>query len=159
VAAAAAATAAAAASAAAPQWPCPDNREALGAHTWHFLHAVAAYYPERPAAEDAAAARGLLEAVARLYPCLHCRAAFEADLRARPPRLASRADFAAWLCEHHNRVNAELGKPAFPCAPEALDARWRSGRPPRCGAAPQAVAAAAVAAVAAEVGGAEESLG
>jgi len=108
---------------------CPDAREALGLHSWHFLHSLAAYYPLRPDAEDARAARGVLEGVARLYPCAHCRAAFAADLAARPPRLGSRAELAAWLCEHHNLVNAALGKPLFPCDAASLDERWRTGRP------------------------------
>jgi hypothetical protein len=93
------------------------------------LHAVAAYYPEHPAAEDMAAARGLIAAIARLYPCTHCRAVFAADVAALPPHLASREAFSLWMCAQHNRVNASLGKEKFPCTLKSLDERWRTGRP------------------------------
>jgi mitochondrial FAD-linked sulfhydryl oxidase len=90
---------------------------------------VAAYYPEHPAAEDEAAGRGLIAAIARLYPCTHCRAAFAADVAAQPPHLGSREAFSLWMCSQHNRVNVSLGKETFPCTLKSLDERWRTGRP------------------------------
>ena len=94
------------------------------------LHTFAAYYPERPASEDVAAATGLVHALARLYPCTHCRAAFASAVEAAPLDASSRAAFAVWACEQHNAVNAALGKPRYPCDAAALDARWRSAVPP-----------------------------
>ena len=106
---------------------CPDNRETLGMHTWHFLHSVAAYYPIKANDEEKLAAVGLLFGVAQLYPCSHCRAAFAADMEAHPPTLDSRDEFSIWLCERHNSVNQSLGKPSFPCVASILNERWRSG--------------------------------
>jgi hypothetical protein len=93
------------------------------------LHTVAAYYPDHPTAEEKDAARGLVAAIARLYPCRHCRAAFQADIADLPPKLDSRAEFSLWMCKQHNRVNAALGKPSFPCDLSRLDERWRTGKP------------------------------
>jgi hypothetical protein len=98
------------------------------------LHAVAAYFPDAPADADAAAARALVAALARLYPCAHCRADFAADVAAHPVDARSRAAFAAWACAAHNRVNAKLGKRAADCSDAALNARWRAPRA-ECGAA------------------------
>lgn len=107
---------------------CPPAREELGAATWTFLHAVAAYYPERPSEEDKAAALGLVAALRTLYPCVHCRAQLAVDLDRLPPAVGSRAEFAGWVCAQHNLVNELLGKPLFPCTPAALEERWRTGR-------------------------------
>ena len=106
---------------------CPDNRESLGLHTWHFLHSVAAYYPNKATNEDKMAALGLLFGVAHLYPCSHCRSAFAADMEANPPTLDSRDEFSVWLCKRHNTVNEFLGKPTYPCIATKLNERWRSG--------------------------------
>jgi len=111
---------------------CPDNRETLGMHTWHFLHSVAAYYPIKANDEDKLAAVGLLFGVAQLYPCSHCRAAFAADMEAHPPTLDSRDEFSIWLCERHNSVNQSLGKPSYPCVASILNERWRSGGGKNC---------------------------
>merc|ERR1712196_210877 len=106
---------------------CPADRELLGNHTWTFLHSVAAYYPEVPTTEDETRARNLVDAVAHMYPCSHCAYAFQKDMGDNPPRVASRREFSMWMCEMHNRVNAQLDKPTFPCNIHVLDARWRNG--------------------------------
>ena len=49
------------------------------------LHSMAAYYPEHPRAEDVAAMRGLIQGLARFYPCSHCAEAFRTDLERLPP--------------------------------------------------------------------------
>lgn len=98
---------------------------------------MAAYYPEHPADEDRTAAAGLVAALTRLYPCTHCRARLQGEVERNPPRYNSRADFSLWMCEQHNAVNSELGKPTFPCSLQALDERWRTGRPECWIAAPQ----------------------
>ena len=57
----------------------------------------------------------------------------------RPPRLEGRQAFGLWLCQAHNDVNAQLGKPPFPC--DQVDRRWRhdavARRHPADEAAPQ----------------------
>ncbi|KAA0172666.1 hypothetical protein FNF27_05890 [Cafeteria roenbergensis] len=117
--------ASAASKAASPE--CPPDREELGRSSWDLLHSMAAYYPERPSAEDKAAMAGFIRGLARFYPCSHCAEALRADVEAVPPRLGSREEFAGWVCEQHNIVNESLGKPAFKCDLATLDGRWRDG--------------------------------
>lgn len=125
---------------------CPLNREQLGRATWAFLHSTAAYYPDQPSPDDIRAAHGLIQGLAQLYPCTHCRAAFAADLlEHHPPTLGSRQEFSLWLCKAHNRVSASLGRPPsaqFPCTLPSLDERWRTGRADCWGGAPGATASA-----------------
>ena len=108
---------------------CPPDREELGRATWTLLHTTAAYYPESPNEAEKAAARGLIAALAVLYPCVHCRTGLAKEVAATPPAVASRAAFSAWVCTLHNRVSSQLGAPSFPCELAALDARWRTGSP------------------------------
>jgi FAD-linked sulfhydryl oxidase len=108
---------------------CPPNREELGRSTWTYLHATVAYYPAEPVAEDREAALGMIQSLARLYPCLHCRAEFAEHVARHPPAVGSRADLSLWLCDAHNRVNKVLGKAPFPCTDISLQERWRKGPP------------------------------
>ncbi|MES1905973.1 MAG: hypothetical protein MHPSP_003415, partial [Paramarteilia canceri] len=55
------------------QKPCPATTSELGNSTWTFLHSVAAYYPKNPSAEHKQAAKDLLNALLKLYPCVECR--------------------------------------------------------------------------------------
>ena len=91
------------------------------------VHSLAAYYPEAPSEAERAAALGLVAALRLLYPCAHCREAFDLAVEADPPDVSTGRALAQWACRQHNAVNAALGKPAFPCTPEALEARWSSG--------------------------------
>ena len=139
--------------------PCPPDTAELGRAAWTVLHSVAAYYPLHPAAEDREALRGLVRGLARLYPCAECRSHLPAELaaadRAAPAPLlqlqlplgsraeegegdrledaaSSRALAERWMCELHNAVNAQLGKPPYDCARVAE--RWRDGwRDGSCG--------------------------
>lgn len=90
------------------------------------LHTTAAYFPDAPTPSESAAARALVDAVAILYPCAHCREGFAETCAAMPPDVSSRRSFAAWLCAAHNAVNEKLGKPAFTCDDEKLHLRWRA---------------------------------
>uniref|UniRef100_A0A7S2SBP5 Sulfhydryl oxidase n=1 Tax=Rhizochromulina marina TaxID=1034831 RepID=A0A7S2SBP5_9STRA len=110
---------------------CPLRSEELGRSTWGFLHSAAAWYPEQPSDSEKQAARNLVSSIAALYPCSYCAADFRVDTAQSPPRVNSRTEFAAWLCEQHNKVNAKLGKPIFDCALNSLDKRWRIG-PDEC---------------------------
>jgi len=44
-----------------------------------------------------------------------------------PPDVSTREAFSLWVCRQHNNVNKALGKPIFPCTPQALSLRWRTG--------------------------------
>ena len=106
---------------------CPAGREDLGSHSWVLLHSIAAYYPDNPSAVDRTRAEQFVEAIGHFYPCTHCAEAFREDLKMTPPKLGSRADFSVWMCNMHNKVNAKLDKPTFPCDLATLDARWKTG--------------------------------
>lgn len=105
----------------------PLSRESLGQATWSFLHTLAALYPQEPSVEEQRAAVALFESLAVLYPCDTCRTHYRAMLTARPPRVSSRAELTAWLCETHNEVNGRLGKDSVDCG--TVHERW----PPELG--------------------------
>jgi FAD-linked sulfhydryl oxidase len=88
---------------------------------------MAGNHPDEPSPTQQEAAAGLVRAVAELHPCGSCREGFAAHVAASPPDVSSRRAFSLWLCERHNEVNADIGRPQFPCTLEALDARWVAG--------------------------------
>lgn len=106
--------------------PCPPLSSLARARQ---LHTTAAYFPDAPTPAESAAARALVDAVALLYPCAHCRDGFAETVAAAPPDVSSRRAFSAWLCAAHNAVNEKLGKPAFACDDDKLHARWRALSP------------------------------
>jgi hypothetical protein len=50
----------------------PVTREELGRATWVFLHTLAAQFPARPTRQQQRDARGVLDALTRIYPCGEC---------------------------------------------------------------------------------------
>ncbi|KAI9820892.1 MAG: hypothetical protein M1832_003525 [Thelocarpon impressellum] len=110
-----------------PPPDCPPDVDVLGAHTWTLLHTLTATYPRTPSPPQQCEMSTFLALFARLYPCSVCADDFAAWM-GRPenaPRLASRADFGAWMCEAHNAVNRKLGKREFDC--DRWEERWRTG--------------------------------
>ncbi len=108
---------------------CPADREELGRHSWTLLHTMAAYYPDNPTPEQQRAMRGFVDGLAEFYPCALCAAALRTTVRERPPAVESRRALSLWMCEAHNEVSRGLSQPMFACDVEALDRRWRTGRP------------------------------
>ena len=74
---------------------CPLDREQLGRSTWDLLHTMAAYYPERPSADELLAASGFIKGLAALYPCSHCAEDFRESVRRDPPRYVAPDSAAA----------------------------------------------------------------
>lgn len=105
---------------------CPPDRYRLGRYSWTLLHSMAAYYPDTPTAEEKKAAEQFLHAFPILYPCKECAHDLQAAMDASPPQLNSRAEFSLWMCELHNHVNAQVGKPSIACDLRALDEAWRT---------------------------------
>ena len=91
------------------------------------MHTLAAYFPDRPRAEEQAAAAHFMRGVGSLFPCSECAEDFRHEMDKSPPRTASRAELSMWVCEQHNLVNDKLGKPLFNCDLARLDRRWRFG--------------------------------
>ena len=135
---------------------CPPDRDELGRHSWTLLHSFAAYFPNLPTSTQSESALNFIRAIAEFYPCRHCAQDFKAGLEESPPRyvharvarpthphshflvfissslpgsVQSRDELCVWMCEAHNRVNRQLGKPEFNCKIEELDRRWRNGGP------------------------------
>uniref|UniRef100_A0A7S2SM51 Sulfhydryl oxidase n=1 Tax=Mucochytrium quahogii TaxID=96639 RepID=A0A7S2SM51_9STRA len=106
---------------------CPLNRAQLGKSTWEFLHTTAAYYPDDPSEDEKKAAEGLINGLATLYACQHCREHLKQHVDEHPPDVSSRVAFSKWLCETHNIVNKVLDKPQFDCSDASIQRRWRTG--------------------------------
>ncbi|DBA03422.1 TPA: hypothetical protein N0F65_002830 [Lagenidium giganteum] len=113
----------------APPVDCPLEREELGNATWGLLHSMGVYYPENPSKEYQQKAKTFIEALTLMYPCTHCAADFQEEIKKSPPKVDSRTSLSMWLCEQHNAVNKKIGKPLFECTMKNLDERWRKGRP------------------------------
>ena len=100
-----------------PQEPppdCPPDSEHLGRATWTFLHATAAYYPDKPSPTQRMIM--LLRSLPVLYPCGWCAKDIGEDIEKYPPDVSSHVSLSRWLCERHNAVNVKLGKEIFNCA-------------------------------------------
>jgi FAD-linked sulfhydryl oxidase len=106
---------------------CPATYKELGNSTWTYLHTMAAYYPERPSTALAASMTPFLRTFAQIYPCETCRDHMIKYVDAHPPRAGSNAELSLYLCEFHNDVSRELGKPQVPCDAAALIRRYRDG--------------------------------
>lgn len=68
---------------------CPLDREALGRHSWSFLHTTAAYFPKKPTAEQQSGMLSFLKLFAQFYPCDHCAADFRKEMDLSPPNVSS----------------------------------------------------------------------
>ncbi|EPZ34491.1 augmenter of liver regeneration [Rozella allomycis CSF55] len=104
--------------------PCPPDSKELGAHTWTYLHTMAAYYPEKPTSQQEKDMQILLEKFSKFYPCGYCADHMQQYLKQDPPRTKSRTDLSMWMCEMHNEVNDRLGKPIFDCS--KVFERWKN---------------------------------
>jgi len=102
-------------------------RAELGAHTWFFLHTLAAKYPDMPSDVDVRAVRSLVGALGQLYPCKLCRKHLRQKLQdpaLGPVRTENRTALSVWFCNLHNMVNRDTGKPAHSCNPFVLDLKY-----------------------------------
>lgn len=104
---------------------CPPDVEALGRSSWTLLHSITATYPAQPTPQLQAETKSFLSTFGKLYPCWVCAQDFQTWMQKNTPRVSSRAEFGAWMCEAHNAVNEKLGKETFDC--NRWEERWRSG--------------------------------
>ncbi|KAJ1513326.1 hypothetical protein HMI54_001687 [Coelomomyces lativittatus] len=115
-----------------PLCPCPPDSQELGRHTWTFLHTLAAYYPNPPTLTHQRHAKNLIYTLSSLYPCEPCAHHLTDYLTSHPPQVHSYLDLNQWLCDFHNAVNQQLGKPIFDCT-RVLE-RWKESKDQeRCG--------------------------
>ncbi|KAI9920451.1 hypothetical protein PsorP6_016014 [Peronosclerospora sorghi] len=65
---------------------CPLDRQALGNATWGLLHSIGICYPDKPSSEYQAKTKTFIEALALMYPCVHCAGDFQKEIAKSPPR-------------------------------------------------------------------------
>jgi len=102
-------------------------REIVGRHGWYLLHSIAAKYPEHPTEADKTSIRNFFAALGQHYPCKLCRKHLQQQLRdptLGPVRVETRQQLTTWVCELHNMVNRDIGKPEFNCDPFHLDLEY-----------------------------------
>eukprot|EP00949_MAST-11_sp_MAST-11-sp1_P005326 g5326.t1 len=102
-------------------------REIVGRHGWYLLHSMAAKYPEHPTEADKVSMRNFFAALGQHYPCKLCRKHLQQQLRdpsLGPVRVNTRQELTTWVCELHNMVNRDIGKPEFNCDPFHLDLEY-----------------------------------
>lgn len=107
------------------QVECPPDLWELGRCTWSFLHTMAAYYPEKPTAQQQTNMTQFMTIFGKFFPCEDCAEHFRERINVRPPDTATRTRFGRWMCEMHNDVNRRTGKAVFDCS--KVDERWRDG--------------------------------
>eukprot|EP00941_MAST-03F_sp_MAST-3F-sp1_P006030 g6030.t1 len=102
-------------------------RELVGRHSWFLIHSIAAKYPEYPSKADKQAVIGFIAALGQLYPCKLCRKHLQQQLRNMEElgpiheAAESRDKLVLWMCQLHNIVNKDIGKPLFECTNMNLD--------------------------------------
>lgn len=111
---------------------CPPRSAELGRSSWKLLHAMTAWYPDKPTVDEQKKMTGFFQALALFYPCVWCAEDFQKEIKKTPPATETRQDLCLWLCDQHNRVNKKLGKPLFECTMQNLDERWRKSTDPKC---------------------------
>ena len=109
----------------------PLDRDALGFHTWHFLHTMAAYYDLKPSSKCQKEMLDFIHLLAKFYPCKLCSKHFRDKINRNPPIVKSRDGLTRWFHQVHNEVNIANGKAVFPL--ECLEERWgpTKGHPKR----------------------------
>eukprot|EP01130_Rhizamoeba_saxonica_P002000 TRINITY_DN11811_c0_g1_i1.p1 TRINITY_DN11811_c0_g1~~TRINITY_DN11811_c0_g1_i1.p1 ORF type:complete len:150 (+),score=28.80 TRINITY_DN11811_c0_g1_i1:37-486(+) len=95
----------------------------LGQSGWTLLHTIAAYYPSKPTNEERRNTSKFLKYFAKTFPCDWCGDDFAKIMDEHPPKLDNYREFSQWMCEAHNTVNHNLGKPGFDCS--LVDQRWK----------------------------------
>nr|QSX72238.1 augmenter of liver regeneration [Halisarca dujardinii]QZX63211.1 mitochondrial FAD-linked sulfhydryl oxidase [Halisarca dujardinii] len=104
---------------------CPLDGEELGRATWAFLHTAAAYYPDKPSADQQHDMKQFISLMSKIYPCESCADHMQSRLKTHPPGASEQKELALWMCQLHNEVNERLGKPQFDCS--TVNERWLVG--------------------------------
>jgi len=100
----------------------PPGLVEIGNAGWTTLHTMAAYYPDRPSEEAKQSAVGLMRAFTQIFPCGDCARDLSHWMDSNPPKVDSQQVFSQWMCDTHNHVNRQLGKPEFDCS--LVNQRW-----------------------------------
>nr|XP_027233569.1 FAD-linked sulfhydryl oxidase ALR-like [Penaeus vannamei] len=109
----------------AAKYGCPADSLSLGRGSWRLLHSMAAYYPEKPSADQQKDMSTFITIFSKFYPCQPCAEDFRDWLKKNTPDVSSQKGLSRWFCEAHNEVNRKLEKPLFDCS--LVNERWRDG--------------------------------
>lgn len=93
-----------------------SEKEVLGRSTWHLLHTLAWYYPDKPSHREKKAVQDLISALGVLYPCRSCAGVIDLFRQSKLLNPSTRASLALSFCEFHNLVNSKLNKPIINCS-------------------------------------------
>lgn len=86
------------------------NPTIWGPEAWTFLHTITISYPDNPTKEEKASAKKLIESLAYLLPCVHCKSNFAKHIKnISDDVFSSRKKFFEWLVDVHNNVNRQKG--------------------------------------------------
>ena len=91
---------------------CPEScshKEELGRGTWNLLHSIVKHTEKTQ--DNELLFYDFMDILSQLYPCEECRRHFSDNLRAIDQMEMSES----WMCEFHNVVNKQLGKPIHLC--------------------------------------------
>lgn len=89
------------------------NPSQWGKEGWRFFHAVSLGYPDDPTEEDKRNYYTFYSTLQHILPCGICRNNEAEHFRKRPltlDDLKDRESLVSWGIDHHNSVNAMLGK-------------------------------------------------
>lgn len=85
----------------------------FGPPGWHFLHSVAAGYPENATGDEIKQHyRQFYYSIEHILPCETCRMNYRKNINTFPiePYLGTRKDLSYWVYQLHNMVNQETNK-------------------------------------------------
>jgi len=87
----------------------------VGRSGWHFIHSLAANYPEKPIFREKYSLYGFFDTIINFYPCEKCRKHLAYNINKHWLRNDNKTDLSMFACYLHNEVNKQQGKDLFPC--------------------------------------------
>jgi hypothetical protein len=73
--------------------------------------------------------RQFISSWSQIYPCAVCAHHMRKFLAVSPPVVTDKRTISKWMCEMHNDVNTQLGRPTYDCDPEVVLRRWHPTYP------------------------------
>lgn len=94
----------------------PPTKDVWGNARWTDLHTLAATYSENPSRSERKEYKQMIEGLLKYLPCDTCKANSKKHRKSIKINYKNRYTLSKSLCELHNVVNADLGKPAVDCS-------------------------------------------
>ncbi|XP_053372833.1 uncharacterized protein LOC128546385 [Mercenaria mercenaria] len=93
---------------------CGRRESEFGRDIWHFLHTLAANFPDNPSPQQQANMMDMMRIFAEFYP--HPNYYYRRSMMDNQADTTNRESFSHWMCMIHNNVNQQMGKPEFDCS-------------------------------------------